>query len=172
MVSLTMKFSPEFHQDLLPFVDVGAFEAQHDRQFHVGLARGFDHASGERIDAQDAAENIDQDGLHILVAEQNFEGVRDLLGIGAAADIEKVRGHAAGVLDDVHGRHGQAGAVDHAADVAVELDVVQAVLRSLDFERIFFGDVAQFAQIGMAEERVVVESRSWRRARTGVRRSW
>ena len=29
----------------------------------------------------------------------------DLLGIGAAADIEEVRGHAACVLDDVHCRH-------------------------------------------------------------------
>jgi hypothetical protein len=33
----------------------------------------------------------------------------------------KLAGLAAVELDDVHGRHGQAGAVDHAADIAVEL---------------------------------------------------
>jgi len=31
-------------------------------------------------------------------------------------------------LDDVHRRHGEAGAVDHAADVAVEADVVEVEL--------------------------------------------
>jgi hypothetical protein len=40
---------------------------------------------------------------------------------GAAADIEEVGRLAAVQLDDVHGRHRQAGAVDHAADVAVQL---------------------------------------------------
>ena len=49
------------------------------------------------------------------------------------------------------------GAVHHAAHVAVELDVVQAVLRGFDFERIFFGDVAQFAQVRVPEHGVVVE---------------
>ena len=49
------------------------------------------------------------------------------------------------------------GAVHHAADVAVQLDVVQVVLRGFDFQRIFFGDVAQFAEISVAEQRVVVE---------------
>jgi hypothetical protein len=83
--------------------------------------------------------------------------VRNLLGAGASTDVEEVRGHASGILDDVHRGHGEAGAVHHAADIAVELDVVQAVLRSLDFERIFFGDVTQFAEISVAEKSVVVE---------------
>ena len=64
---------------------------------------------------------------------------------------------AAGVLDDVHGGHGEAGAVDHAGDGAVELDVVEAELGGFDFERIFFVEIAQFAKILVAEERVVVE---------------
>ena len=40
---------------------------------------------------------------------------------------------------------------------AIELDVVQAELRSFHFERIFFVQVAQFGQILVAEHRVVVE---------------
>src|SRR6202041_1748621 len=111
-----------------------------------------------RIDAQDATKNVNQHRLHALVAEQDFERVRDLFGISPAANIEEVRGHAAGVFDDIHRRHCEPGAVDHAAHTAIELDVVQAVFRSLNLERIFFRDVAQFADIGMAEERIVIES--------------
>jgi hypothetical protein len=61
-----------------------------------------------------------------------LEGLGDLLLGGAAADVEEVGRLAAVQLDDVHGRHRQARAVDHAADVAVELDVVEVVLDELD----------------------------------------
>ena len=69
----------------------------------------------------------------------------------------KLAGTAARVLDDVHGGHRQARAVHHAADVAVELDVVQAELRGFHFERILFVQIAQLDQILVAEQRVVVE---------------
>jgi hypothetical protein len=68
---------------------------------------------------------------------------RDLLLVGAAADVEEVGRLAARQLDDVHRRHRQAGAVDHAADVAIELDVVERELRRLDLERVLFAEVAQ-----------------------------
>src|SRR6266481_529008 len=48
--------------------------------------------------------------------------------VRAAAHIQKICRRAARVLDDVHGGHGQAGAIDHAGHAAIELDVVQAVL--------------------------------------------
>ena len=47
----------------------------------------------------------------------------------AAADIQKVRGLRAIELDDIHGRHGEAGAVHEAADIAVELHVGEIVAR-------------------------------------------
>ena len=83
--------------------------------------------------------------------------MRDLLCVRTAADIKKVRGQAASVLDDIHRGHRQSGAVHHAAHAALELDVVQAVLGGLNLERIFLRNIAQFANVGMAEERVVVE---------------
>ena len=49
-----------------------------------------------------------------------------------AADVEEVGGLAAIELDDVHGRHGEAGAVHHACDIPVKLDVVQVKLRRFD----------------------------------------
>ena len=81
----------------------------------------------------------------------------DLLLVGAAAYVEEVGWRAAGVLDDVHRRHCQAGAVDHAGDVAVELDVVERILRGFDFKWVLFGYVAQLLQLFMAEDGVVVE---------------
>ena len=111
----------------------------------------------EHVAAQDAAEDVDQHGLDVAVGHQDAEGVLDLLRVRAAADIQEVGRLAARQLDDVHRRHGEAGAVDHAADVAVEADVVERELRRFDFERILFGQVAQVAQIGMPIERVVVE---------------
>jgi len=66
--------------------------------------------------------------LHVRIGEQNFKGVLNLLLGCAAAYVEKVGRAAAGVLNDVHGGHGQARAVDHAGDGAVELDVVERVL--------------------------------------------
>ena len=91
------------------------------------------------------------------IGGQDAEGVLDLLRRGAAAHVEEVGGLAARELDDVHGGHGEARAVDHAADAAVELDVVEAVLRGLDVERRLLVDVAQGHDLGVAEERVVVE---------------
>ena len=106
---------------------------------------------GQHVAAQDAAEDVDQHGLDVGVRHQDAEGVLDLLGVGAAADVEEVGRLAARQLDDVHRRHGQAGAVDHAADGAVEADVVQRELRRLDLERILFVGVAQRLEVGVAD---------------------
>ena len=92
------------------------------------------------------------------VGEEDAEGVLDLVGVGPAAHVEEVGRVAAGELDDVHGGHGETGPVHHAADVAaLELDVVEVVLRGLDLERLLLVEVAQLHELGVAEERVVVE---------------
>ena len=89
--------------------------------------------------------------------EQQLEGRGDLLLGGAAADVEEVRRLAAVQLDDVHRRHREPGAVDHAADVAVELDVVEVVPAGLDLLRVLLVEVAQLDHLGLAVERVAVE---------------
>src|SRR5262249_32680104 len=101
--------------------------------------------------------DIDKDGADVLVAEQDFKGMANLLGVGAAAYVQKVGGRSAGILDDVHGRHGQPGAVDQAGDVAVELDVVQVELGGFDLEWVFLVYVGLLLQILVLEERVIVE---------------
>src|SRR3546814_2741534 len=54
-------------------------------------------------------------------------------------------------------RSRKAGAIDHAADVAVELDVGEVIFRRFDFGRIFFGQVAQLGKVLVAEHRIAVE---------------
>ena len=49
---------------------------------------------GQHVAAQDAAEDVDQHGLDVLVRHQDLERVANLLGVGAAADVEEVRRHA------------------------------------------------------------------------------
>jgi len=58
--------------------------------------------------------------LDLGVLQHDLEGFGHLLGGGAAAHVEEVGGLAAKQLDGVHRRHRQAGAVDQAADVAVQ----------------------------------------------------
>ena len=61
----------------------------------------------------------------------HFNNSHLLLGRGAA-NVEEVCGRAAVHLDDVHGGHSEARAVDHAANATVEADVVQVVLLAHD----------------------------------------
>src|SRR3546814_1208948 len=79
------------------------------------------HALGDDVAAHDAAEDVHQDAFDVGVREDDLEGRGDALLGGAAADVQEVRRLAAIELDDVHGRHGEPGAVHHAADIAVEL---------------------------------------------------
>ena len=90
------------------------------------------------------------------VEDQAHRG-RDLVGPRAPADVEEVRRLAAGSLHEVHRRHREAGAVDHAADRAVELDEADAGLASLEVGRVLLVEVAQRLQPGVAGERRVVE---------------
>ena len=92
-----------------------------------------------------------------LFGEHDLEGFGHLLGGGAAADVEEVGRLAAEQLDGVHRGHRQAGAVDQAADVAVERDVAEVELAGLDLGRVFLVEVAVGDDLGVAVERVAVE---------------
>src|SRR5207253_6484716 len=115
---------PRFGEDFAALLDVGAFHAYDDGNLDVEVAGRGHHSSSQRVAAQNTSKNIDQHGLHIGVREQDTEGVLDLFRAGPSADVEEVRRTAACVLDDVHRAHGKPGAVHHASNIAVQLDVV------------------------------------------------
>ena len=83
-------------------------------------------------------------------AEDQAHRRGDLVGPRAAADVEEVRGLAAGALHEVHRRHREPGAVDHAADRAVELDEADAGLARLEVGRVLLVEVAQRLELGVA----------------------
>ena len=121
------------------------------------LDRG-DDAFGDHVAFHDAAEDVDENAFDVRVGGDDLERGRHFLRRRAAADVEKIRRLRAIELDDVHGRHGEAGAVDHAADRAVERDIGEIVLRGLDLLGVLLRLVAQRGDLGMPEERVVVEA--------------
>src|SRR6185437_7332926 len=146
-----------FGQDLLAEFDIRAFEAHHERHRKAHLLRGGDDAVRDDVAFHDAAEDVDENAFHMRIGDDDLEGRGDLFLAGAAADIEEVRRLAAVKLDDVHRRHGEARAIDHAADLAVELDVGEIELRRLDLHRFLLVEIAQLLNILMTVKRVVVE---------------
>src|SRR6266540_4670418 len=86
-------------QDSLAFVHVGSFETDDDGRRKAHLFDGRDDALGDDVAAHDAAENVDQDRLYVLIREDDPEGVLDLLLGGAPAHVQEVGRLAPGELD-------------------------------------------------------------------------
>src|SRR4051794_23727344 len=131
-------------EDVLALLHVGPFEPDHQRHVERHFSCGRDDAFRDDVAAHYPAEDVDEDAFHRRVAEDDLERRGDLLLRGAAADVEEVGRLRAFELDDVHRRHREAGAVHHAADRPVELDVRKVVFRRLDLHRVFFGKIAEF----------------------------
>src|SRR4249919_4259806 len=115
-------------QQFLAGFHVRAFEADDDGNLDVDFLDRADDALGDHVAADDAAEDVDEDRLHLVARQDQLEGFGDAFLGGAAADVEEVGRRAAIERDHVHRGHRQAAAVDHAADVAVHGDVVEIVL--------------------------------------------
>ena len=79
-----------FGEDLLAEIDVGAFQADHQRHVQADLAGGRDDAVGDDVAAHDAAEDVDQDAFDVGVAQDDLEGLGHPVLGGAAADVEEV----------------------------------------------------------------------------------
>src|SRR5262245_49154204 len=99
-------------QNLLAELDIGAFEPYDQRYRQVHFTDRGDDAFGDDVATHDAAEDVDQNAFHIRTTQDDLEGFGNLLLRCAAADIEEVGRFLTIELDDVHGCHGKAGAVD------------------------------------------------------------
>lgn len=62
-------------------------------------------------------------------------------------------------LDDVHRGHGETRTVDQAADVSVELDVVEVVLGGRHFSGILLALVLEGEDVLLSELSIVVEAK-------------
>ena len=128
-----------------------SFEANDERDVESHLLDGCNHSFGDDIAFHNAAENVDQNALHVGVGEDDLERGFDLVLVGAAADIEEVRGFGAKQLDDVHGRHGKARAIDQTADFTIEGDIGKIVFRRFDLALVLFANVAKIGPFFVTE---------------------
>ena len=146
---------------LLDFVAVEAHDERLGGRVAQRLERA-DDAAGNLVARGDATEDVDKDGAHLVVAEDDVQALGHNLGRGAAADVEEVRGlHAAKLLaghrHHVEGRHDQARAVTDDADLALQAHVVESGRLRGGLARILRGHVHEVGVAGVAEARVVVE---------------
>src|SRR5437667_1536618 len=91
-----------FAQNFLAQFHVRTFQAHHHRNLDAEAASRGHYATGHDVAAHDAAENVDQDGAHVRVAEDNLKAAAHLLLACASAHIEEVGRTPARILDDVH----------------------------------------------------------------------
>ena len=81
------------------------------------------------IALHDASKDIYEDCVDLGVLAQDLESSFDLGGRCATADIEEIRWLSALELNNIHSGHGEAGSIDHATNVAIEGDIIQAYCR-------------------------------------------
>ena len=106
---------------------VRPLQPRHNRRPQIHTLHHTNQPLGDSIAPYDPPEDIYEDGCNFWVRGDEIKGLLDGLRGSAAANIEEVCRLAAVELDDVHGGHGEAGAVDEAADVAVKFDEVEAM---------------------------------------------
>ncbi|KAF1856457.1 hypothetical protein Lal_00048580, partial [Lupinus albus] len=136
---------------------VVAFQADDHRDLHADFLHCTDDAFGNHVATNDTAEDVHQYGSDVAVGQDDLEGFGHALFGRATADVEEVGRLATVQVDDVHGAHGQASAVDHAADVAFQRDVVQFPLLRMGFTSVVLGRVVHGAQLGLAVHGVAVD---------------
>lgn len=109
----------------------------------IQILGGGDDTLGNDITTHNTTEDVDQNAKHLRIGSDDLEGGLDRLGSGTTTDIQEIGRFTAIQLNDIHGGHGQTGAVHHAADSAIQGNVVQIVFGSLDFLGILLGPIAQ-----------------------------
>lgn len=145
--------------NLVGGVDVGALQTGNDGDLQVEGLDSLDETGGNVVAADDTTKDVDKDSSDLGVRGDELKGLLDSLRGGTTTNIKEVGGLAAVQLDNVHGGHGQTGTVDKAANVAIELDKVQAALGSADLIRVLLGGVAPFKDLLLAEIGIVVEAK-------------
>src|SRR5690606_12658621 len=104
---------------------VVAFQTNHNRYFNADFFNRTDDALCDHVAANDTTEDVNQNGLYRVVRQDDLERFGYTLFGCAATYVQEVGRLAAGQLDNVHGTHGQACTVNHAADVAFQRNVVE-----------------------------------------------
>src|SRR6056297_3362237 len=148
---------PGIRDDFLALFDIGAFQTHNQRYLQAHLFDGGNDAFGDHVAAHDATKDVDQNAFDLRIGGDDLERLGHFFLGGATAHVKEVGRFSAIELDDVHRGHSKARAVHHAADLAIQSDVVQIVFGGFEFLGVFLGRVAQLGDVGMTVDRVGVE---------------
>ena len=145
---------PEYGPALL---NVGPLKPHHHRQFQSHLFCCLHHTIRHPVTSQDAAKNIDQHHLDILISQQNSQCIFHLFGRRSTANVEEICRASSRQFDNIHGSHGKARAINHTSHSAIKFNVVKPVLCCLDLKPFQFIRIIEFLYIGMPEKGIIVK---------------
>ena len=109
------------------------------------------------VAARDPGEDVEDDRAHLRVGADDLERIDHALRVAAASEVAEVRRAAADERDHVERGHHEPGAVAEDPDLAVELDVGDALLARGALLRRVRLEVAHLCDVGVLVERVVVD---------------
>eukprot|EP01022_Parablepharisma_sp_SALTPOND_P012225 TRINITY_DN1566_c0_g2_i1.p1 TRINITY_DN1566_c0_g2~~TRINITY_DN1566_c0_g2_i1.p1 ORF type:complete len:1815 (-),score=421.25 TRINITY_DN1566_c0_g2_i1:71508-76952(-) len=98
-------------------------QARHQRLGRRRSGQSFGHGPGYGLAGDDAAEQIEEDHFHAIVGKEHVKGFGHTLLVRGAAQVHKVTGAQARIVEQVHGGHGEAGAVGHESHPTVQTQI-------------------------------------------------
>ena len=140
----------------------------------IHLLHNIDQALGDSITSDDTTKDVDEDCGDLRITGDQIEGGLDRFRSSTTTDVQEVCWRTTIDLDDVHGSHRQAGAIDEAPNITIKFDEVQAVsnhesattlpvrcddlLGSLDLIGIFLRSIPPLKDLFLSKIRVVIKA--------------
>jgi len=142
---------------LLGDVGVGALQAQNHRLFERVLLVGTDDGGGEVVASEDSTEDVHKDSFDLGVVVEELEGLGQCITLCAATDIKEVSRLTTVELDDIHGGHGETSAVDEAADVTSDVDIIKIKALGVLLTSVILSFIFDGCEVLLAEESVRID---------------
>merc|ERR1719186_79885 len=117
--------------DLLSIVHIGSFQADNKRNLQFNRLAGIDYSVSNSSTVHNTPEYINKDCFHPFILCDDAERLLNLVLLDTPSNIQEVGWLSSIQFDDVHGSHSQACSINQAANVSVQLDIVQVVLGSV-----------------------------------------
>src|SRR5690606_39365176 len=107
-------------QDLFTCFDVGPLKTNNKRNGETQFLGCRYNALGNHVALHDPAKDINENALYLVGGENHLKGFGHHLFGCATTHIKEVSWLPSIVFDDIHGAHGKSGAIDQAANIAIQ----------------------------------------------------
>lgn len=142
---------------LLGDVGVGALQAQNHRLVERVLLVGADDGGGEVVASEDSTEDVHKDSFDLGVVVEELEGLGQCITLCTTTDIKEVSRLTTVELDDIHGGHGETSAVDEAADVTSDVDIIKIKALGVLLTSVILSFIFDGCEVLLAEESVRID---------------